>query len=339
MSDKSTINSEIQPQTSSDTQGMSRRKFGKLFIGSIAAILATPTIGRANISGEFQNETTIQKQPETDKKIDPMTILPEVKVGNLVLTPIQIEHTENDWQHHGEKLKEVLSGFSTIIPEYFPYEYDNLTQRNIITSIPLSLVYNKANALFDHLGENLLANNKELWIVDPSYSMASIAFRLLTNTPMVVTGITISTAMVDFAVNKVFPVEEKVDEKDRKFQLTMRKTGKRLLNGMINTGQISIGGILEKTEEQEMRHALIAEGLNTLGKTVAPETRAAIIYPSAHWQEISKLLEDETTRKEKVEHYRKIMSKTPLLTDLFEIRHYKASEGKWTQLRGFSTSD
>lgn len=59
----------------------------------------------------------------------------KVVLGNLNVTPIITEHNRQAWVENGEQILEALRGFPTVIPEYFPPDYElHLTDDPLVVS-------------------------------------------------------------------------------------------------------------------------------------------------------------------------------------------------------------
>ncbi len=275
-----------------------------------------------NTLWSMDSERSSQKVPTPVDKESYFIIAPEITVGNLSLTPIMLEHSEKDWKLYGEKLKASIQGFPIIIPEYFPHEYQRLMD-NPIMGVPLSL-YKGTNAVFSHLEEELLAEKKELWVVDPSYSEASVVYRLIANIPLSL-----------FVGKSSLEIEKMLRERIKKIMKTDLPKGLSFFINLVqaflitSTAEIEVG--MRNPYEQESRRAFTAQALIQLGAMVQPNSRAAIIYPYEHWRDIQKFLEDDTRRKKIVAGYRDTFNANPIFADFFKMRHYTAEGNGWNQ--------
>lgn len=269
----------------------------------------------------------------------------EVKVGNLLLTPIITEHTERDWEEHGKEILAKLDQFQIVIPEYFPPEYKHLADNPVMEVSG----YEQQNKLFEHLADNLLYRDKDVWVVDPAYSEAAVAFRPLANTPAIVAEVGGANLLVEVgavaALAHTLPKsykeeglsrEEIQEKEEQRLKSEPFMKGKRLARAIVTPITLMHSSTIEHSPiEADFRELFVAESLTILGRRAEVGTRAAIVYPQAHWTKIREYLKDDKMREETLKKYIAI-KKIPIYTPMFETRHYKAENNHWTKLQGFS---
>ncbi len=209
-----------------------------------------------------------------------------ITLGNLTLTPILTEHDEKTWVENGSKLLEQLKPFSTVIPEYYPPEYTNLTNKN-----PLLKIYDSSNYAFKKIAAYCSNNHKEVYVVDPYYSEDAIKLHFsMTNSPLILAG-TAGLAIANGAI-KAIQISEEIKKRDNGLtsgQEASRNISKKIFGGILQIGSLGAAGTLQATnfstkEEIDFRRVFVARGLKIVGNTLLQKTQAAIIYPKEHWE-------------------------------------------------------
>ncbi len=277
---------------------------------------------------------TLSKETHKDQFI---AVEGPIRLGNLNLTVLAVEHNEVAWKNHAKEIKEAISQFPIIIPEYFPLEYNFLSESenpyvkwNIDT-------YRSLNYVFEEVSAACLSSGKDVWVVDPAYCENFGYVRESTRFPQVVIGGAASAAVFNWA-------DKKKDDPDssprRKAMKNIAKfVGLSLFGFTINplgNDVSSFNGIMGKPSpglllEQDIRRVMVAHALEQMGADMQSPNNALLIYPKEHWDKINYYLTHKNEREKRYKMYSQLRS-IPTFAPLFELRHYRPNGANWTQI-------
>lgn len=247
-------------------------------------------------------------------------------IGNLDLYALPIEHDYNTWQVNERRIVDLVGHFPTLIPEYFPPEYAALDS----SSFGLLGQYKEANYLFHALDSVAHKGGKELYVLDPAYDAAMVAFRALGATSSL--GLAAMSAKLGVGL-----VPKSKQESEGVLDLNKRE----LLKGMsaIALGS-SLGGSAAGLSwvkvmgiENDIRRVIVAEQLARLGEVLGEKKKALLIYPPEHWRWISLYLGDPVLRDKQLRAYAPLRDVG--FSNLFVGRNYKPTEEGWVLANSF----
>lgn len=236
-----------------------------------------------------------------------------IRLGQLVLWTLPIEHQRHQWETHKESIEELIKQYSIIIPEYFPPEYKHLRDAPILGHI-LGKFYDEANYLFEGIASFAHQKRKDVWVVDPAYNEAFLTAGGIELAAPIGLGLGASALRDRMGTRRQFLATASVG-------LAVLIGSLMTLNLLENTkGQGSLSGI-------DFRRVVIAEQLKHLSKSQITGD-ALLIYPPVHWKVINHYLGNDAELQNRVNIYNRLRE-IPQFAPLFQARHYVPSQEGW----------
>ncbi len=308
-----------------------RRNFLQLLALSAATLAATnspikPDYIDQNFSGR-----------KTDSEI-PKPEFIEYPLGNLDLTVILTEHTLAASIKNYASITDELDKHNLIIPEYFPPDYEPEIDELPLLRENIKNNYRDKNALFDHI-EYYLAKREddlEVRVLDPAYSGSAVLLRLENNWPFAFNTAILDASLIEGVINR----HKNVNSNDN---FALEKDFMSLFGGGLAT---LIGAMITQSStygtETDLRRVFIAQGLKQFGKMVRPGTKAALIYPSGHWNGdyhnggigIKHFLENDILRETFYKEFERFRD-ARYYKDLYQTRSFTLKNHSWIQNPGF----
>lgn len=304
------------------------------FLRSIALLAGAVAASKLPIKPEYLDASF--RQPANEVIPKPEFI--EYPLGNLNLTVILTEHTEEASEQNFPTIKKVLDTHKLIIPEYFPPDYEPEIDKLPWLRDKIANNYQHRNALFSHIEHDLSTrdDNVEIKVLDPAYSGAAILLRLENNWPFAFNTALLDTALIEGIINR-----HKNNSQPDSFKV--EKDGISLLGGGLAT---IFGAMITQSStygtETDLRRVFIAQGLHQLSKMVKPGTQAAIIYPGGHWHGdylnggigIKDFIENDQLRGSFYNEFARFR-KARYYKDLYNTRAFILNEHQWVRQPGF----
>lgn len=245
-----------------------------------------------------------------------------IKLGQLELWSLPIEHSRHDWETHQQGIKEAIKQFPIIIPEYFPLEYKYIIDKAILGDI-LGVMYNDANYLFEEVASFAQQEGKDVWVIDPAYNKE---FLLLGGGELATTG----AALVGSGAGW-----DRLRSSERWNKMITRREF-LIASGLGLVGLIGVSSALNILKNatgqgylsgQDFRRVVVAEQLKHLSQSHI-NGKALLIYPPIHWQVINQYLRDDSGLQKRANVYNRLRE-IPQFESLFQARHYVPYQKGW----------
>ncbi len=308
-----------------ESKGLSRRDFLKLSGSVLGGLAMSPYLPAIEaVTGEKKD-----------------FIGEKIKIGKMELTPIITEHDKETWQKDGKEIIKELEKYPTIIPEYFPADYEPHLQENPLIDYAIDYLseYGELNYLFEEIAKFSLQRNKEILVVDPAYSEAFVKLRATRNWWMPVLG---AVAATPFAAQAA---EHTKNYDNTSVGKTIKSIAKLAYSYGAAVGGVGFGTFLMAGDkdpmgiELDIRHVFIAESLSQIGTSDNSPEQAAIIYPAGHWfgepqhgtKGILHYLEDPEDRKRQFDRYNRKLSERLAYNDFYRLRSYSPNGSDWVE--------
>jgi hypothetical protein len=233
------------------------------------------------------------------------------RIRNLTLDTLATNHENADWKRHSGMIQASVGKYSTIIPEYFPPEYDSSAQNSQPFYFTPSINY-----VFDEVARQLMRERKDVWVVDPAYCPEFLWLRAAANAP--------ESAALATGFYSIWNSGQSRSERSRRaFLRTIASIGVSVALGV--TVDVSKGGIAGAGLQEDFRRVCVAEGYHRLAGHFAEPVNALTIYPPSHWERIKYYLLNHEVRRERLKIYSQLRE-IPELDKLFMIRHYTSQD-------------
>ncbi len=265
----------------------------------------------------------------------------KIKIGKMELTPIITEHDKDTWEKDGRQIIKELEKYQTIIPEYFPADYEPHLQENPLIDFAIDHIteYEDLNYLFEEIAKYSLHKNKDILVVDPAYSEAFVKLRATRNWWMPVLGAVASIPFVAQAVDHTKNFDNSSVGKSIKSVAKIAYSYGAAVGGVGSGAFLMTGDKDPMGIELDIRHVFIAESLSQIGLSDNSPEQAAIIYPPGHWygepergtKGILHYLNDSEARKRQFDRYNSKFSERLAYNDFYRLRSYSSNGTLWVE--------
>jgi hypothetical protein len=236
-------------------------------------------------------------------------------LGKLQLHTFTTGHGVRDWAVNKENLTSAIELFPLIIPEYFPPEYQNLTDSDNPLIDHAMEFYSNRNYLFVEVAKQCAELKKDVWVVDPAYDL-NFGF-LRQGLVSASYGAALSLAyggLNGLRLSAGRPVRD----------ISRRGLLFGSLTSVIGGTLLTASGHVPKPIsdlEDDLRETVTAEFITRIPEYLNEPTEGLLIHTPGHWRKIKYLLDNPEVCKEKLERYRALEAIPPFQT-LFRARHY-----------------
>ncbi|GAB4027130.1 MAG: hypothetical protein Fur0011_4470 [Candidatus Microgenomates bacterium] len=268
----------------------------------------------------------------------------KVRIGKMELTPIITEHDRDTWEKDGKEIIKELEKYSTIIPEYFPADYEPHLQENPLIDYAIDHLseygeYGDFNYLFVEIAKFSLHKNKEIMVVDPAYSEAFVKLRATRNWWMPVLGAVAASPFAALAAEHTKNFDSTGVGKTIKSIAKLAYSYGAAVNGVGFGTFLMVSAKDPMGIELDIRHVFIAESLSQIGVSDNSPDQAAIIYPTGHWfgepkhgtKGILHYLNDPEDRKRQFDKYNSKFSERLAYNDFYRLRSYSPNGTEWVK--------